>query len=154
MLAILEDAYQEEVKNSKGQVKKREVLKLHPLLAPYFAAVIPLQNIKKEYKQKIAAKAQEIYQKLLTEINFSVTYEATDSIGKSYHYQDAIGTYYCLTIDDQTLQDKTITIRERDSRKQFRVSCQEKELSQFLNQEYQKYWKKLLAKNDKNYKYA
>ncbi|RHZ37302.1 glycine--tRNA ligase [endosymbiont GvMRE of Glomus versiforme] len=137
MLAILEDAYQEEtIENSKGE-KKREVLKLYPLLAPYFVAVIP-------WKKSLREKAKQIYQKLLTEINFSVIYEETDSIGKSYHYQDAIGTYYCLTVDDQTLNDETITVRERDSREQLRFSCQEQELSQFLNQKYQECWKKLI----------
>ncbi|CAI2192466.1 18739_t:CDS:2, partial [Funneliformis geosporum] len=99
LLAVLEDAYQAEmVENSPAS--KREVLKIHPLLAPYLVAVIPLSK-------QLQAQAQQIYQELLTETNFTTTYEESSSIGKSYRRQDAIGTYYCLTVDFQTLQDDT-----------------------------------------------
>ncbi|CAG8839043.1 36295_t:CDS:2, partial [Racocetra persica] len=97
MLAILEDACCEETVDSG---LTRTVLKLHPLLAPYFVAVIPLSK-------QLQEKAYQIYQELLTETNFTTTYEEASSIGKAYRRQDAIGTYYCLTIDFQTLQDDT-----------------------------------------------
>jgi glycyl-tRNA synthetase len=98
-------------------------------------AVIP-------WKKALREKAYQVYQELLAEINFSTTYEENDRVGKSYHCQDAIGTYYCLTIDDQTLQDETITIRERDSRKQIRLPQQE--IAQFLNQKYSNYYQELV----------
>ncbi|KLL03418.1 MAG: glycyl-tRNA synthetase [Mycoplasmataceae bacterium CE_OT135] len=131
MLALLESSYQKEmVKGVQGEEKEREVLKLHPLLVPYFVAIIPLSK-------QLQDKAQQIYQELLTEIDFSTTYEEASSIGKAYRRQDAIGTYYCLTVDFQTLEDDTITVRERDNLKQIRLSRQE--IAQFLRQEYQKY---------------
>lgn len=135
LLAILEDSYQEEeIANSP---LKRAVLKLSPLLAPYFVAVIPLNK-------QLREKSQQIYQKLLKEINFSTTYEATDNIGKSYRRQDAIGTFYCLTIDFQTLEDNTITIRERNSMNQKRVDLNN--LTNLLNDEYHNHYQDFLKK--------
>jgi len=124
LLAILEDAYHEE---EILPTTKREVLRLHPLLAPYFVAVIPLQKELREV-------AEQIYQQLLKTSIFSVVYEETGNIGKSYRRQDAIGTYYCLTIDYQTQADQTITIRERDTMKQERIKIDS--LSKHLNKYY------------------
>ncbi|CAI2194089.1 5481_t:CDS:2, partial [Funneliformis geosporum] len=108
MLAILEDSYQKEtIKNSQGEESEREVLKLSPLLAPYFVAVIPLEKSLRE-------KSHQLYCELLKNPLFSVAYEETGNIGNRYRRQDAIGTYYCLTLDKQTLQDHTVTLRHRD----------------------------------------
>ena len=89
-------------------------------------------------------KAYRIYEELLTETNFTTVYEEASSIGKSYRRQDAIGTYYCLTVDFQTLQDDTVTIRERDSLKQIRLP--QREIIQFLNQKYSNYYQELVKK--------
>src|SRR5207244_6691474 len=125
MLAILENSYQKEEIIVRGKKKEREVLKLPPILTPYFVAVIPSPIGKKEEKnqkkkEEIKQKAKQLYLELLKFSNFSVSYEATDSIGKNYYRQDTIGTYYCLTVDYSTvvLQSpdyNTITIRYRDT---------------------------------------
>ena len=135
MLAFLEEAYREE----KTPNLERNFLKLHPLLAPYFLAVIPLSK-------PLVESAWQIYQQLLREINFSVTYEQASGIGKAYRRQDAIGTYYCLTVDFQTLTDQTVTLRERDSTEQTRLA--KREVAPFLNQEYQKHYQQLLKAQD------
>src|ERR1043165_4063078 len=122
MLAILEDAYQKEEIIVKGEKKAREVLKLSPLLTPYFVAVIPSRDSLRE-------KSHELYYELLKNPFFSVAYEETGSIGNRYRRQDAIGTYYCLTVDNLTisehLQDgepnpnyNTVTLRHRNSMEQ------------------------------------
>ncbi|CAG8527376.1 9708_t:CDS:2 [Ambispora gerdemannii] len=117
MLAILEDSYQKEaIKNSRGEDNEREVLKLPPLLAPYFVAIIPLS--KKEKKI-----AHQLYLDLLPSVHFNLAYEEAPNIGKAYRRQDAIGTYYCLTIDDKTIQDNTITLRYRDTTKQIKLAA-------------------------------
>ncbi|HOP65847.1 MAG TPA: glycine--tRNA ligase [Bacilli bacterium] len=106
-LTILCDAYNKETLEDNTE---REVLKLHPFLAPYKVAVLPL--IKKSHSDK----AQKIYQNLAK--NFMVTYDESSSIGKRYRRQDAIGTPFCITIDDETLNNDTVTIRNRDTMKQ------------------------------------
>ncbi|CAH1760565.1 15227_t:CDS:2 [Entrophospora sp. SA101] len=78
------------------------------MLALLTDAIIPLSK-------QLQERARQIYQELLTETDFSTTYEEASSIGKAYRRQDAIGTYYCLTVDFQTLEDGTITVRERDT---------------------------------------
>ena len=105
ILAILFDAYNEEEINGET----REVLKLHPYLAPYKIAVLPL--IKKYHSDK----AKEIYEKLRK--SFMTNYDETGSIGKRYRRNDAIGTLYCITIDDNTLNDGVVKIRDRDTKK-------------------------------------
>ncbi len=111
-LAILSEAYKNE-KLEDGS--ERVVLNLPPFLAPIKAAVLPLVN-----KDGLPEKAQEIIDILKYEHN--ITSEDKDSIGKRYRRQDAIGTPYCITVDHQTLQDNTVTIRERDTMKQERVA--------------------------------
>jgi glycyl-tRNA synthetase len=85
------------------------------VLAPVKAAILPLMK-----KDGLAEKAMEIFDDLKTD--YYIQYDEKDSIGKRYRRQDAIGTPYCITIDHQTLEDNTVTIRERDSMAQERVS--------------------------------
>ena len=96
----------------------RTVLHLHPFLAPYKAAILPLQK-------NLAEKAQELYAELAK--SFSVTYDVTGSIGKRYRRQDEIGTPCCITVDFQTLEDGTVTVRDRDSMEQIRIKVDELE---------------------------
>jgi len=110
LLAFLCDAYNEE-ELTDGET--RAVLKFHPALAPYKAAVLPLVK-------KLKEPAEAIYQKLIKK--FNVDYDETGSIGKRYRRQDEIGTPYCVTVDFDTLNDNTVTIRDRDSMSQIRVS--------------------------------
>ena len=106
-LVLLLDAYHEEtLENGETRV----VLKIHPAISAYKVAVLPLN------KKKHTEKAQEILN-LLSD-DFSVTYDEAGSIGKRYRRQDEIGTPFCVTIDDETLEKGTLTIRERDSMKQ------------------------------------
>ena len=115
VLAFLTDAYDEEVVD-KEKNDVRTVLHLHPALAPYKCAVLPLQK-------GLAEKADEIYAKMRKK--FSATYDLTGSIGKRYRRQDEIGTPYCVTVDFQTAEDGTVTVRDRDTMEQIRVSVDE-----------------------------
>ena len=107
-LFLLIDAYE--------QQEKRIVLHLHPKLAPYKVAVFPLVANKEE----ITGKAQEVYHKLKK--SFMATWDARGNIGKRYLAQDEIGTPWCITIDYDTLTDNTVTVRDRDTTAQERVS--------------------------------
>lgn len=113
VLAILFDAYREEKINDDT----REVLKLHPFLAPYKIAVLPL--VKKYHSEK----AKEVYRMLNK--HFMTNYDGTGSIGKRYRRNDAIGTVYCLTVDDETLNNNTVTLRDRDSMEQITLNLDE-----------------------------
>ena len=118
-LAVLTAAYhEEEVPKENGKSEQRVVLKLPPALAPIQLAVLPLVK-----KDGLPQKAREIIDGL--KLDFICQYEEKDSIGKRYRRQDAIGTPYCITIDHQTLEDDTVTIRDRDSMEQERVSVNE-----------------------------
>ncbi len=112
-LAILCEAYEEE----KLENDTREVMHFHPALAPYKVAVLPL--VKKYHKEK----AEEIF-KLFSK-NFMTTYDETGSIGKRYRRQDVIGTPYCVTIDDDTMNNGTVTIRNRDDMSQITLPVNE-----------------------------
>ena len=101
-LAFLIDAYDEEELEG-GDV--RTVLHLHPALAPYKAAVLPLSK-------KLSEKADEVYSLLAK--NFNIEYDETGSIGKRYRRQDEIGTPFCITVDFETENDGCVTIRHRD----------------------------------------
>ena len=115
VLAFLTDAYDEEVVDAaKNDV--RTVLRLHPALAPYKCAVLPLQK-------NLSEKADEVYLQMCKK--FPATYDVTGSIGKRYRRQDEIGTPYCVTIDFQTLEDNTVTVRDRDTMEQIRVSIED-----------------------------
>jgi glycyl-tRNA synthetase len=114
-LAIMSNSYTEE-KLEGGT--SRVVMKLPPVLAPYKVAVFPLTK-----KDGLPEKAREIMNKL--KYDYMCFYEEKDAIGKRYRRHDAIGTPYCVTVDHQTLEDNTVTIRERDSMKQDRVPISE-----------------------------
>jgi len=88
----------------------------HPAVAPYKVAVLPLQK-------NLSEKAQDVYSKLAK--HFMVTYDEAGSIGKRYRRQDEIGTPMCVTIDFDTLEDNTVTIRDRDTMEQIRLSIDE-----------------------------
>ncbi|MGB9726646.1 MAG: glycine--tRNA ligase [Minisyncoccia bacterium] len=111
MLAILIDACYED--------KDRVVLKLNPKIAPFKVAVFPLVSNKKELIQL----AEQIYHHLKSK--YSADFDSRGNIGKRYYSQDEIGTPYCITVDYQSLTDKTVTIRDRDTTKQIRVKISE-----------------------------
>ncbi len=113
-LTILSNSFkEEELENGESRI----VLKIPSFLAPIKAAVLPLTK-----KDGMPQKAREIMQKLQS--NFNCQYEEKDSIGKRYRRQDAIGTPYCVTVDHQTLEDNTVTLRDRDAMSQCRVDIQ------------------------------
>lgn len=114
-LATLINAYEEQDLSTEDKKDSRTVLRLHPVLAPYKAAVLPLTK-----KDGLPEKAREIMK--LLKLDYNVTYDEKDSIGKRYRRQDAIGTPFCITVDHQSLEDNTVTIRHRDSMEQERVS--------------------------------
>ena len=109
MLAVMCEAYQEEQLENDSRV----VLKLHPALAPYKVAVLPLSK-------KLSDQGDEVFAKLSK--HFSVTYDDAQSIGKRYRRQDAIGTPFCVTVDFETANDGCVTIRDRDTMQQERVA--------------------------------
>ena len=114
-LAFLCNAYDEE-EIAEGDV--RTVLHLHPALAPYKVAVLPLSK-------KLSEKAEEVYANLSK--RFMCDYDEAGSIGKRYRREDEIGTPYCVTIDFDTLEDDSVTIRDRDTMDQVRVKIDELE---------------------------
>ena len=111
MLAFLCDAYDEEVVGDR----ERTVLRLHPALAPVKAAVLPLIG----KSEDMSSKARALYEEL--RLVASVEYDDSGQIGRRYRRQDEIGTPWALTIDDETLADDTVTIRDRDSLEQERI---------------------------------
>jgi len=123
LLALLCDAYDEETLEN-GDV--RVVLHLHPAIAPYCAAVLPLSK-------NLGEKAQEVYEMLSKE--FHVEYDESGSIGKRYRREDAIGTPYCITYDFDSENDHCVTVRDRDSMKQERVEISK--LCDFLKEKVQ-----------------
>ena len=114
LLAVLSDAYEEETLED-GSI--REVMKIHPAIAPYKLAVLPL--VKKYHGEK----AKEIYKTLKKE--FMCTYDETGNIGKRYRRQDVAGTPYCITIDEDTLEKGTVTVRDRDTMNQETIKIEE-----------------------------
>lgn len=114
-LAYLCEAYTEdEAPDDKGKMQTRVVMKLHPRLAPIKAAVFPL--VKKDGMPEVA---REVYSTLKP--HFTVFYDEKGAVGRRYRRQDEAGTPYCITVDGQTLEDRTVTIRDRDSLEQIRV---------------------------------
>nr|WP_036452862.1 glycine--tRNA ligase [Mycoplasma buteonis] len=110
MLAVISNCYKvEQVEN-----EERIVLQFPLSIAPYKIAILPLVK-------KLGEKANQIYETLI-EQGISVTYDETGSIGKRYRRQDAIGTYWCLTVDYDTLEDNCVTLRNRDTMEQIRIS--------------------------------
>ncbi len=119
MLAILIDAFEIEKNNNEERI----ILKLDKKLSPYKVAILPLMK-------NLSEEAKKIYN-FLIENNILATYDETGSIGKRYRRQDAIGTPYCITIDFDTLNDQKVTIRDRDTMKQKRISI--KNILKFIN---------------------
>lgn len=113
VLAVLCQAYEEE-EIAEGDV--RTVLHLHPAIAPYKMAILPLSK-------KLSNKANDLYTKLSKK--FMCDYDEAGSIGKRYRRQDEVGTPYCITVDFDTLEDNTVTIRDRDTMEQIRININE-----------------------------
>ncbi len=121
-LAMMANALQEEtVPDADGNDSTRIVLKLPASLAPVKCAILPLLK----NKEPLTTKAKAVYQQLCA--SFNCQYDEKDAIGRRYRRQDAIGTPYCVTIDFDTLEDDTVTVRDRDSLKQERVKIDEVE---------------------------
>ena len=112
-LAFLCDAYDEE---EVGENDVRTVLHFHPAIAPVKAAVLPLSK-------KLSEPATEIFHKLSKK--FNCEYDESGSIGKRYRRQDEIGTLFCITVDFDTLEDNSVTVRDRDSMEQIRIKVDE-----------------------------
>ena len=113
VLAILFNSYKvEQLENDT-----REVMKFHPYLAPYKCCVLPL--VKKYHNEK----AMELYKELSS--SFMTSYDESGSIGKRYRRQDAIGTPFCITVDDETINNGTVTVRDRDTMEQVTLKIEE-----------------------------
>ena len=118
-LAVLCEAYTEDqIPDEKGVPQTRVVMKIHPRLAPIKAAIFPLVK-----KDGMPEKAQALYRDLKKQ--FNVFYDDKGAVGRRYRRQDEAGTPYCITIDGQTLQDDTVTIRDRDTTKQWLVQMKQ-----------------------------
>jgi glycyl-tRNA synthetase len=116
LMAFLVDAYAEdEAPNTKGGMDKRTVLRLDPRLAPVKVAVLPLSR-----NEDLSPKARDLAAALRR--NWNVDFDDAQAIGRRYRRQDEIGTPYCVTVDFDTLNDQAVTVRERDSMTQDRVS--------------------------------
>jgi len=114
-LALLCSAYDEDIVGGE----KRSVLRFHPSIAPVKVAVFPLVKNKEE----IVDKAQDIYKRL--QMRYNVIYDTSGAIGRRYRRMDEAGTPFCVTVDYDSLEDDTVTIRERDSTKQRRIKVDE-----------------------------
>ncbi|OYV88098.1 MAG: glycine--tRNA ligase [Ignavibacteriae bacterium 37-53-5] len=115
-MAFLTGSYfEEEAPTADGKSETRAVLKFHPRLAPIKAAIFPLVN--RDGMQEVAHKIEEELRP-----QFRVFYDDSGAVGRRYRRQDEIGTPFCVTVDSQTLQDQTVTVRERDSMQQERVA--------------------------------
>jgi glycyl-tRNA synthetase len=115
MLALLVDAYaEEEAPAASGKVERRTVLRLHPDLAPIKAAVLPLSR-----NEALVPEARRVLD--LLKPRWMAQYDDAGSIGRRYRRQDEVGTPFCVTVDFDTLQDRQVTVRERDSMAQDRI---------------------------------
>ena len=119
VMTFLVDAYsEEEILNGSGKKESRVVLKIHPSLAPVKVAVLPLSR-----NENLVPLAREVYETVRKSENITgmIQYDDAQSIGKRYRRQDEVGTPLCVTVDFDSLDDKAVTIRERDSMSQIRV---------------------------------
>ncbi|MDX1530156.1 MAG: glycine--tRNA ligase [Rhodothermales bacterium] len=114
ILMILCDAYREEEVDTGKKTETRTVLKFHPAIAPYTVAVFPL--VKKEGMPEVAHKLEADLRR-----QFNVFYDEKGAIGRRYRRQDEVGTPFCVTVDGDTLEDGTVTVRDRDSMEQDRL---------------------------------
>ncbi len=121
---LLCDAYWEDNEN------ERTVLRFRPALAPYKVAVFPLLK----NRPQLVEKAREVFELLAPQM--TTTWDERGNIGKRYYYQDEIGTPFCVTIDFDTLEDDTVTVRDRDTTEQVRVTITE--LADHLREELAK----------------
>ncbi|WP_316792440.1 glycine--tRNA ligase [Pedobacter frigoris] len=135
-LLTLINALEEEDLSTEERQDSRTLLRLHPCLAPIKVAIFPLTK-----KDGLPEKAREVMDSL--KLDFNCIYEEKDAIGKRYRRQDAIGTPFCLTIDHQTLEDDTVTIRHRDTMEQQRIDI--KDLYDLISNKTS--WKTLLRKD-------
>jgi glycyl-tRNA synthetase len=120
VLVYLLDAYtEEEVPDAKGNLQTRVVMRFHPQLAPVKVAVFPLVK-----KDGMPEKAREVVEAFIDR-GIAASYDAQHAIGRRYRRHDEIGTPWCLTIDGQTLEDGTITVRDRDTMEQRRISVED-----------------------------
>jgi len=120
-LILLLDAYDEEtVVDVNGKPETRVVLRLHPRLAPYKAAVLPLMK-----KPELAEPARRLFETLEAEVGALVDYDETGNIGKRYRRHDEIGTPFCFTVDYDSLDDHQVTVRDRDDMSQRRIAIAE-----------------------------
>jgi len=117
MMAVMYDAYTEE---DLGEGKSRVVMKFAPSVAPVKVAVFPLQK-----DEKLQEKAREVYEMLKVGLNDVVEFDDSGNIGKRYRRHDEIGTPYCITVDYDSLEDNTVTVRDRDTMEQERVKVEE-----------------------------
>ncbi len=129
-MAFLIDAYhEEEIVDDKGKKDKRVVLKLNPKIAPVTVAVFPLVN-----KDGMPEAAEKIFKDV--QKHFKATYDTAGAIGRRYRRQDEVGTPFCITIDGQTAEDQTVTVRERDTMLQDRVAVTE--INRYINDKLMK----------------
>ena len=118
ILVVLLDAYdEEETVDVNGKPDTRTVLRLAPALAPYKAAILPLMK-----KPELTEVARPLFQEIQQSTDFVVDYDETANIGKRYRRQDEIGTPFCFTVDYESLDDKCVTVRHRDSMEQERIA--------------------------------
>ena len=133
LLAVFSSSLKEEALDNNTS---RTLLKLPAVLAPYKAAVMPL--VKKDGLPEIAKSILKNLQ-----WDFNVLYDEKDAVGRRYRRQDAIGTPFCITVDHQTIEDETVTLRQRDSMQQTRVKINE--LAKIIDKEVAaKHWLKRL----------
>jgi len=123
-LVALCDAYNEEV---IGENDTRIVLKLHPVLAPIKVAVLPLVK-------KLSEESEKLYLHLMKKFGWNIDFDEVGSIGKRYRRHDEIGTPYCVTFDFDSLEDKSVTVRDRDSMKQERIKIED--VDSFLEEKF------------------
>jgi glycyl-tRNA synthetase len=114
VLAFLCDAYDEDIADGEARV----ILRFHPRIAPVKAAILPLSK-----KEPLGSLAREVFNDLRKD--WVVQYDDTQSIGRRYRRQDEIGTPFCITVDFQSIEDKQVTVRERDSMAQIRIPIAE-----------------------------
>ncbi|PIZ71334.1 glycine--tRNA ligase [Candidatus Peregrinibacteria bacterium CG_4_10_14_0_2_um_filter_43_11] len=115
LMVLLSAYHEEEVENGKGEKETRVVMKFNKNIAPFKVAVLPLVN-------KLNDKAKEVWEQLSP--HFVTDFDTSGTIGKRYRRQDEIGTPYCVTVDFDTLEDESVTIRDRDTMKQERVKIE------------------------------
>jgi glycyl-tRNA synthetase len=126
ILVVLLDAYdEEETVDVNGKPDTRTVLRLAPVLAPYKAAILPLMK-----KPELTEVARSLFQEIQHQTKFVVDYDETANIGKRYRRQDEIGTPFCFTVDYESLEDKAVTVRHRDTMEQERIAIAD--VQQFL----------------------